>query len=78
MMERREKHAKEEAERREKYRIEYEITKKKEDALLAIQLAQFDEIKKKEQQLLEEEKTKLYNDAQTRLETELDFSFNFS
>jgi len=77
MMERREKHAAEEEKRREEIKIAYMKRKAEEDAILMIELAQFDEVKKKEQEILEAEKTKIYNEAQIRLETELDFSFDF-
>ena len=78
MAQRREQNAAAEVTRRAEIKMQYETRRVEEERILAIELAQFEEVKKKEHAAEEAAKEKLYQEAQTRLETELTFSFSWS
>lgn len=77
MAQRRAKHAEEEAKRQAEIKAAYEKQKAIDDAKRAIEIAQFEEIKRKEHEKEEEEKTRIYEEAQERMNNELTFDFSF-
>ena len=77
MAKRRAQNAEAEVARAAEIKAQYEKRRAEEERILAIELAQFEVIKKREHAVEEAEKEKLYQDAQARLATELTFSFSW-
>eukprot|EP00038_Savillea_parva_P009426 m.183466 g.183466 ORF g.183466 m.183466 type:complete len:1224 (-) comp15822_c0_seq1:35-3706(-) len=77
MAERRERHRKEEFERQQEIREQYLKEKAEADRVHALELEAYDRVKKAEAEAAQREKDKIYEEATSRLDKELRFSFSF-